>query len=464
MVPLVPEPQAIPAELLWAVAQRQGLVALVVGAGCSLEAPTGLKLARDYAEDVHRLLVADGVLVDGDCVDPTDLSLVATAVHDRTGSQAPLVERLPRNEYRTARANDGYLYAAALLREGVVSCVLTLNFDLAMSNALSDLSANDVSVIAGPTDLAQLGTSAIIYLHRNVDEGDLERWILRQEALEEEWRDDWQAVVAQRVMAAPVTVFAGLGSPAAVLTETITRIRAAVADVLKTYVVDPAAAAPFHAALNLPPEAHIRLGWGDFMRRLAARVGAEHLATLEEACRVLSVENGWPIEEGEDASLCRRFTDLGLVLVGKIKARWLLDKQAYAPDDHRRELVADLLLAIGVVEKELGGTSYFREDGVVEFRGAGSIVAVVLPASGAGTRRWASLESRLRAVASSMRPDARPTSAIVGGVQGGRPEMSPPEDVVVGDSTDDILGGRPAIQMFLVDELHGDPSLIRNAA
>jgi len=110
----------VPADLLHAIAECQGRVVLVVGAGCSLEPPTGLKLASEYAVEVLNELVLDGVLADGGCHDSQDLSLVASTVWARHGSQAAVVERLPRAKFRTARLNDGYLIAAALLRERAV--------------------------------------------------------------------------------------------------------------------------------------------------------------------------------------------------------------------------------------------------------------------------------------------------------------------------------------------------------
>ena len=154
-----PRSPASRADLLHAVAEREGRVVLVVGAGCSVEDPTGLKLASHYAAEVHRRLVLDGFLGDGDCHEPHDLSLLASTVWARHGSQTPVVERLPRAEFRSARPNDGYLIAAALLRERAISCVLTLNFDLAMSSALTELSATDVQVIVGPQHLPYLGSS-----------------------------------------------------------------------------------------------------------------------------------------------------------------------------------------------------------------------------------------------------------------------------------------------------------------
>ena len=428
--------------------------------------PTGLKLASQYAVEVLNELVLDGVLAEGECHDSQDLSLVASTVWARHGSQAAVVERLPRAKFRTARPNDGYLIAAALLRERAVSCVLTLNFDLAMSNALTDLSASDVAVIAGPQHLAHLGSSTVIYLHRNVDEADPELWILRSEALDAQWHDDWQEVVANRVMAAPVTVFAGLGSPAAVLTETATSIWAAVSDVVQTYVVDPADTTAFQAALDLPPESHLRMGWGDSMGRIGAGVAAEHCAALETASQVLCTDHAWDGESEYVAPLCASFTGLGLVLSGKLRALWLFDTDAYAPDDARRGLVADLLLAVGLIERELGAPAHFRDDGVVEFRQDGHIVASVLMASGGGTRRWTAMEPRVRGFAASIRPETRPAWAILGGVHGSRPEqIAPPEDLISEESVDNnIIAGEPAIDMVTIDELRNDPVTITGLA
>jgi len=52
----------LPDHLLQAVAERTGRIALVVGAGCSLEEPTNLKLSRAYSLKVHADLVRDGAI------------------------------------------------------------------------------------------------------------------------------------------------------------------------------------------------------------------------------------------------------------------------------------------------------------------------------------------------------------------------------------------------------------------
>ncbi len=62
----------LPPDLVLAVAERRGRIALVIGAGCSLEYPTDLKLSSFYSADVHRRLLEEGVLQPGDCPKPED--------------------------------------------------------------------------------------------------------------------------------------------------------------------------------------------------------------------------------------------------------------------------------------------------------------------------------------------------------------------------------------------------------
>src|SRR5207247_10825618 len=114
--------------------------------------------------------------------------------------------------------------AAALLREHAITCVMTLNFDLAVTTALAHVGGNDVSVITGPADTHHLGLTNVVYLHRNVD-AEPDNWVLRTAALNQEWRGQWAHFIAERVLASPVTVFAGLGTRVAVLIESVGRLR-----------------------------------------------------------------------------------------------------------------------------------------------------------------------------------------------------------------------------------------------
>ena len=74
-----------------------------------------------------------------------------------------------------------------MLHEYALSCVMTLNFDLALTNALSRIGTEgSVRVISKPEDYINLGLSNIVYLHRNVD-ADPDLWVLRSEVLEKSW-------------------------------------------------------------------------------------------------------------------------------------------------------------------------------------------------------------------------------------------------------------------------------------
>ena len=83
----------LPSDLLEAISSTGGgRVALVIGAGCSLEEPTGLPLSREVSREIHRMLVADGILDHGECADPDDLSAVTDAfLWDGAGALTQIV-------------------------------------------------------------------------------------------------------------------------------------------------------------------------------------------------------------------------------------------------------------------------------------------------------------------------------------------------------------------------------------
>jgi hypothetical protein len=206
----------LPHELLQAVsAPGGGQITFVVGAGCSFEAPTSLPLAGTCSQQCHDRLVANGVLAAGDCLLPENLSCLADAVFAKTGKQRLLVEQLSQHyELKAASPNEGHLLAAALLREGAIASVVTLNFDLALSAAIQQLGVGDVvGIVDGPEHLSNKRTFNLYYLHRNANAADPETWVLRSVTLDTDWKSKWEEVVAAMVLATPVVVFAGLGSP-----------------------------------------------------------------------------------------------------------------------------------------------------------------------------------------------------------------------------------------------------------
>ncbi len=455
---------AVPGALLHAIAERSGRVTLVVGAGCSLEPPTSLKQSSYYSKAVFDDLVADCDMVVGECADPSDLSALASAVHEKFGDQSRVVQRLPRNDFLYAKANDGYLVAAALLAEGSVSCVATLNYDLALTDAVKQLDARGVNQIAGPSHLADFGSSAIVYLHRNVNEQDFEKWILRKEALEGEWKDDWEGVVAARIAASPVVVFAGLGSPAAVLTETISRVRKLVPNALLAFLVDPSETSDFADALELDEANHIRARWNDFMQRLAARLAQQFSRELRAACGEMIAANGWADTTETVEALCDAYEAAGLLGIGRIRASWLGTGRVYEPDaPAQRELIADLLLGLGLLRVSDGVSVRLRADGAVDVVTPGAPGRLVLPVSGRGARRWSQLDPLVAVKVEQL--ERSPELLLVAGFQGPRPaDLAPPKDIVANESADDVAMGSLPPRVVAIEDLRGDPALIEELA
>jgi hypothetical protein len=181
----------LPPSLIAAIASLDGRVALVIGAGTSVEDPTGIAASRATSAAAHRVLIERGILVEGDCDTPDDLAKLADVVVQKRGSQAELVAALPVDKFRTSNPNRGHLLAAALLMEGAVSAIVTLNFDLALPHAIARVGGRgEISVVQGPEDQARLGVKAIVFLHRNAYAAD-DRWILTTQALTEAWRGGW---------------------------------------------------------------------------------------------------------------------------------------------------------------------------------------------------------------------------------------------------------------------------------
>jgi hypothetical protein len=457
----------LPDQLLQAVADRSGRIALVVGAGCSLEYPTNLELSRVYSLEIHAGLVRDGVLADGDCDDPADLSAVTSAVWAKRTSQAEVVSRLPRTEFRNARANHGYRAAAALMREGSVSAILSLNFDLAISHALAELSAHEVAVIAGPSATRDLGSLVVVYLHRNVNEDDPNEWILRVEALQSEWQGHWEEVLSQRLMSSPVVVFAGLGSPAAVLTESIDRIRQSLdEDQHLAYVVDPEATTQFQTALRLTADAHIQLGWCDFMLLMADRLVTQLDRELRQACASLCDAHGWADERLHVDDLSLAFFQEGLVASGITRSKWLMSNEGYVPDDPMgRALLGDLLMGVGLAQRLTGSDLTIRQDGVAELRKDDRVLVTCLPVSGGGVLRWSAIEPRASKLLKAFPSYGRPSVVLIAGMADVMPaEVSPPKDVAFGDTDHDVASGSVGLIYIAVNDLRNDPSVAERLA
>ena len=452
----------LPPELLHAVSVPSGgRVVLVLGAGCSNEQPTSLPLSSDLSEECHRKLVADGILEEGEVDNKRDLSAVAEAVVRKTGSQRDLVDRFPPDAFRLANPNDGYVIMAALLLEGVIADTLTLNFDFAARTALGQLGAGfRVSTVRGPADHTKLGHQNLIYLHGDID-SDPDSVILCKTDLDTAWRGGWGQVIAQRVLAGPVTVFVGLGSPASLLLDTTRRILGAIDGKASVYVVDPAAYEDscFASALGLASGDYLCMGWGEFMQALSRRVAVEHGAAIEQGCRELIRENNY--EEEDVSDLCRRLTEIGLIRLGQLRAAWMLEANPYLPLERGipLRLFSVLVLGVRMVEKLGDCRASFLEDGLVGFCQDNRMTRVIV-CSGGGTMDYALIEAKLSSRRQQLLGQGKALSvALVGGVDSGI-DIATPRDIVAEADPYDLVTGSAYLRIVNIARLRADPTLI----
>ena len=450
----------LPSDLLQGVSSfGGGKIALVVGAGCSVEDPTDIPVASICSLEVHRQLVDDGVVQNGDCPNPEDLSAVADTVFAKTGRQRDVVERLlDVYNLKLATANDGYRIAAAMLCEGAVASLVTLNFDLAMSSALSEIGAGPtVAVIECPADLSKQKAVNVYYLHRNANAADPEDWVLRSGPLESEWRLHWQPIIATKVLAVPIVVFAGLGAPTAVLLESTKLIRGALPGI-KVFQVDPAdiGSSKFFGELGIDGSAYIQKGWCDFMEQLGARLLKEQLVRLDRAVQDKVRDDHLTNED--ITGLMQRLHSLGLVKVGRLRARWLLQSKPYCREDAGAlGLIAELLLSLAMVARVSGTSAVIVEDGLVEFVRDRQTIAAYLVASGCGTRGRAAMEAALDRERLRYRGRASAISgAIIASTSDVWGDSTPPKDVLRGDTSDSILDEVSDFLLVHVTELRAD--------
>jgi hypothetical protein len=394
---------------------------------------------------------------------------LADTVFAKTGFQRAVVEQLSQHyTLKTASPNEGHLLAAAMLREGAIASVVTLNFDLALSIAIAELGVGDVvGIVDGPDEIPNQKMLNLYYLHRNANTTDLETWILRTPALELEWKGNWEVVIAAKVLATPVVVFVGLGSPADVLIQSSKFIQSAIPEGSRAYQIDPGDpdASEFFKALALDPAFFIKGTWCEFMEALSQRLVVEHTSRLGAAAHMLVQQNGLVPEDL--TVLLERLANIGLLRLGYLRSNWLLhDKRYFAEDLLGLELIADLLLAVALITRVTDTAAVLFENGIVEFRRGDRTVATHLFVSGRGVRSIIAIEAQLSSRQRSFRGLASPpTGAIVSGVTGNAAiQAGPPLDVVLGDTSMSILFGQSAIQMFHIADLRQDTARCQQVA
>lgn len=387
---------SIPAALRSAVTRPAGGgIALVLGAGCSVDRPTSLKISRDYAALAYRRLVDANVIAEN-CCDPNDLGALADAVYAATNSQQALVDIL-KPELANASPNDGHKIAAALLAEQIVGLILTLNFDRAIDSAISTMAHGaTVTIIHSFADLRDRTRFSVIYLHGNVESPQNE-WVLRTAQIDGPWDDTWQRYVVVDLAMTPNVVFAGLGYPTPVISETVLKVNAALPAEKNVYQVDTLDSARNTLAqtLHVSAEDYVVSCWTGFMRELGSVVAREFLHRTWEKHPAFCADNH---HDTENIELAMSALPPDVLELGKLRAAWFMDTADYKTFlstnlDHLVDIVRTLSMALRIVGAD---ACVLVEEGM-EFRKDGKVVFRVFSCSGAGRAYWAKVEGEMQA-------------------------------------------------------------------
>jgi hypothetical protein len=282
--------------------------------------------------------------------------------------------------------------------------------------------------------------------------------------LEHEWQGHWQPIIATKVLVAPIVVFAGLGTPVAVLIESTKLLREALPQTTKLFQVDPGETtrSKFFEALAIDSSAYIQRGWCGLMEEMSERLSTEHIVQLQRAIGQKTAQDGLQAEDVN--SLLDRLRSFGIVRFGMVRASWLLHGKPYRHvDADGLRLIADLLLALGMIMRVSGSTAVIFEDGYVEFRRERRIVGGFLMVSGCGHRGKAAVEAEVESRRAGYRnlPDP-PSGVLVGGTSDTwMTQLTSPRDIVAGDmAAEDIIMGPTTLPLHHIAELRSNLDLI----
>lgn len=430
--------------------------------------PTNLQSSRAYAQEVYHRLTLSGALTEG-CCDPDDLSSVADAVVEAFGTQEPAVSVLPITDFRNAPTNRGYLIAAALLREHVIKAVVTLNYDLAMSHALADVGpASEVAVLQQPADHGMLGAYNLVYLHRSAN-CDPKQWVLTTAALERDWATGWERVVMDSLVTAPVTVFAGLGSPAAVLTESVKKIRNRPGgDATAQFLVGKSptpAGNEFFAGLDLPADSYVSSGWINFMTEVSETVVKHQGFQLRIACLAIAQERSIPCPDEQLNAVIAACEQLGLPELGRFRARIQLSRASYVPHDDMGELghraMSELILGIAMLRATCPGALRLFDDGSAELWEGDRCIERLFVAHGGGSRSVTAVQDELVSFEENRVRSGMPTRRmLIGGIRELPVPNALPSDLVGDAAPDDLVEGPDVWEFVTVDDLVGAKNVL----
>ncbi|MCU1509497.1 MAG: hypothetical protein JWQ12_1762 [Glaciihabitans sp.] len=446
---------------------EQGIV-LVIGAGSSLDDPTGFELGSHYSELAHLALTRRGVIAQQP--NPWDLSELADAVVTATGAQDLLVAELPIPRMKLASANLGHEIAAALQADGFVRSILTLNYDTAMAAAIAHLGESDVHVIERIEDLPSKSSKTLIYLHGSAN-GLPRDLVLTTADLDSTWQGSWKELIANQTLLAPVIAFVGLGSSANLVSSTLQKIVEGVGGATSFVLVGPGdqSVTTFASSIGANAGHCIDCGWEEFMKACAAYA----LATLVQlsAAKFDVIERQRSVVSVDTAHVLEEITQLGYLEYGAARAKWfgVDSRRNYMPHPAKdtSDLVhlADVIHLIAEIESWMS-TSIRIVDGDVNVAGATvSIYSSQEPAD------FETAVTRVQARIDRVRPSRKPSAVII--ARTNPPErIAAPASIVFGGNDDqssglveefDIIRSQAEVGMFYLPDVRSDPTALIGA-
>lgn len=451
---------SLPTDLIGALTSGAGgTIALVLGAGCSIDQPTGLKTAGAYSAIAYRRLVEARVIEEG-CCDPGDLGALADAVFAATSSQQALVDIL-KPELENAAPNEGHKIAAALLAEQVIGSIITLNFDRSLDAAIAEMARGErIAIVHAIEDIRGRTRFLVIYLHGNV-ESPAEKWVLRKAQIDSSW-EEWQKYVVVEVALTPHVVFAGLGSATPVISDTVLKVNESLPAGKKIYQVDTVDSARNALAQTLKIDAddYVIACWTGFMRKVGETVAREFLHRLSERHPHFCFDNH---HAEEDIVLTLSALPHDLLELGRLRAAWFFDKSEYkmfrtTNVDHLVDIVRTVGIALRIAEAD---ECVLVDDGM-ELRRDGNALARVFSCSGAGAAYWAKIEAEMHSRLSKFRRHDKTTPVVylVTGVDMSlamSQATSVPESIVPKPVGDELTASPPDFAYFTPQMLQSDP-------
>lgn len=447
----------IPGPLVAAVNYPAGdQVALVLGAGCSMDAPTNLETAKAYARQAYRDLVAQSV-IPANCCDENDLGALADAVFKEKGSQKPLVDIL-RPLLSNAAPNEGHKTAAALLAEGIVGLILTLNFDRAMDTAITMIANGaHISIVHDVFDLAQRTRRGLIYLHGDVESDD-EKWVLRSKQIDGSWDGTWQEFVSHDFALTPNVIFAGLGSPTPVISDTVTKVRAVLPNTGNVFQVDTMERVhnKLAAALAVADDAYFVSCWTGFMTAIGSVVAEKFIDRLVARYPQFCAQNKYT---EEDLTFVRAALPTNILKLGKLRAAWFFNKSEYqAFNSTAIDLMVDVIQGLAQAVRIAGATECVPLEDGMEFRKDGRRIFRVFSFSGGGTMHWTTFEERLRSRLLEFRKHDTTATVVFLATGVEVLDTSVPEKIVPSGDPDAVTSTPPNHRYLSAQMLRDDPT------